>query len=183
MHSHVLGSNLPRRASLPVAVQLHHLIKCHFRNKFASSCSGPRTTDVSHARDVGLSACVWSWPRVWDTTLIMAAAPDNGGDLNTSTWRILLFFVLILFIDTAWELLDERVTHGIRKRQKKGLLHAWEQIKFEVMALGLVSLLLVVFEVRARACGSNAQQPGPCTRFSIVSDILHLPSVMSSVRS
>lgn len=50
--------------------------------------------------------------------------------------------------DTTWEFIDERVTHGIRKRNKKGLMHAWEQIKFEIMALGLVSLLLVVFEVR-----------------------------------
>jgi hypothetical protein len=49
--------------------------------------------------------------------------------------------------DTVWETVDERVTRGIRRQKKKGLMHAWEQIKFEIMALGLVSLLLVVFEV------------------------------------
>lgn len=78
----------------------------------------------------------------------MAAKDDvEGGDFDTPVYRLVLFFVLILVIDTTWELIDEHVTHTIRKRQHKGLVHAWEQLKFEVMALGLVSLLLVVFEV------------------------------------
>lgn len=79
----------------------------------------------------------------------MAAKDEiDGGDFDTPVYRLVLFFVLILAIDTVWELIDEHVTHTIRKKQHKGLVHAWEQLKFEVMALGLVSLLLVVFEVR-----------------------------------
>lgn len=79
----------------------------------------------------------------------MATEDDaDGGDFDTPVYRLVLFFVLILAIDTVWELVDEHVTHTIRKKQHKGLVHAWEQLKFEVMALGLVSLLLVVFEVR-----------------------------------
>lgn len=77
------------------------------------------------------------------------ALESPGGDFAVGTWRLVLFFLLILIIDTAWEFADERVTRSIRRREHKGLIHAWEQIKFEIMALGLVSLLLVVFEVRS----------------------------------
>ena len=49
-------------------------------------------------------------------------------------------------------------------------MHAWEQIKFEVMALGLVSLLLVVFEVST--C--------PATMCTAVARHCQLPTELSS---
>lgn len=76
-------------------------------------------------------------------------AGASDGAFGTATWRVVLLFGAILVIDTLWEFANEWVTHSIRRRKSKGLMHAWEQLKFEVMALGLVSLLLVVFEVRA----------------------------------
>lgn len=94
----------------------------------------------------------------------MAAKDDaEGGDFDTPVYRLVLFFVLILAIDTIWELIDEHVTHTIRKRQHKGLVHAWEQLKFEVMALGLVSLLLVVCEVRMQHPRGVAVMASQCT--------------------
>eukprot|EP00892_Ulva_mutabilis_P012318 jgi/Ulvmu1/9459/UM052_0027.1 len=92
----------------------------------------------------------------------MAAKDDaDGGDFDTPVYRLVLFFLLILAIDTVWELIDEHVTHTIRKKQHKGLVHAWEQLKFEVMALGLVSLLLVVFEeYLLRICVDKANKDG-----------------------
>jgi hypothetical protein len=74
----------------------------------------------------------------------------SDGDLSVATWRVALIFLLILVVDTAWEFFDEWVTNRIRRKRRKGLLHAWEQLKFEIMALGLVSLLLVVGEVRLK---------------------------------
>jgi hypothetical protein len=81
------------------------------------------------------------------------ADPEPGADtgsFDTETWRMVLLFLAILTVDSAWEALDEWITNRIHARKTKGLMHAWEQLKFEVMALGLVSLLLVVFEVCAR---------------------------------
>jgi hypothetical protein len=79
--------------------------------------------------------------------MAVATGEESGNDFEVGTWKLVLLFLFILFIDTAWEFADERVTRRIRRRKQKGLVHAWEQIKFEIMALGLVSLLLVVFEV------------------------------------
>lgn len=88
----------------------------------------------------------------------MAPAPGPAGALEdalgttekqsfaTPTWRIVLLFLAILIVDTAWEVIDDRVTKRISAKKSKGLMHAWEKLKFEIMALGLISLLLVVTE-------------------------------------
>lgn len=91
-----------------------------------------------------------------------AADDEDDSDFNVATWRIVLFFLAILFVDTAWEYIDHIITKKIRLRKSKGLLHAWEQLKFEVMALGLVSLLLVVFEVCSLNCRAHATLRTPC---------------------
>lgn len=81
----------------------------------------------------------------------MAAAdaqPEQTFDGDISSWRILLLFLLILGLDTFWEYVNHKVDKALRHKSRKGLRHAWSQIKFEVMALGLISLMLVVFEVR-----------------------------------
>lgn len=78
------------------------------------------------------------------------AAPEVGDEessFEVATWRIVTLFLVIVAIDTAWEFFDEFVTHRLKTRMQIGLMHAWEQLKFETMALGLVSLLLVVCEV------------------------------------
>lgn len=80
------------------------------------------------------------------------AAPDAGddgsGSFEVATWRVVTLFLLIVAIDTIWELIDEFVMHRLQTRMYVGLMHAWEQLKFETMALGLISLLLVAGEVR-----------------------------------
>lgn len=81
----------------------------------------------------------------------MAASDGEVGedeDVRTESWRILLLFLLITGLDTFWEYTNHKVDQYLRHKKRKGLRHAWAQVKFEVMALGLISLLLVVFEVR-----------------------------------
>ena len=74
-------------------------------------------------------------------------------------WRIVTLFLLILGIDFAWEVVDKLVTTRLRgSSSDTGLLHAWEHLKFETCALGLVSLLLVVFEVLCIHCNSSAAE-------------------------
>jgi hypothetical protein len=80
-----------------------------------------------------------------------------------------LLFLAILIIDTAWEYFDNQVTTRIRIRKSKGLLHAWEQLKFEIMALGLISLLLVVFEVWSQTVSCSAAEARRCSAsFSLI---------------
>lgn len=79
------------------------------------------------------------------------ADDKDSSDFAVGTWRLVLFFLFILVIDTLWELTDERVTRSLIHCGRKGLIHAWEKIKFEIMALGLVSLILLVVEVRSSA--------------------------------
>lgn len=67
---------------------------------------------------------------------------------SIATWRVLTLFLFIIAIDLICEFGNEALTHHFRHKQHSGLLHAWEQLKFETMALGLVSLLLIVGEVR-----------------------------------
>ena len=77
----------------------------------------------------------------------MAGAEDGEATeaFSVATWRIVTLFFLILLVDTAVELVDEFVNHHLRRNPESA--HAWSQLKFETMALGVVSLLLVVFEV------------------------------------
>ena len=96
-----------------------------------------------------------------------------SGSFEVATWRIVTLFLVIVAVDTAWEFFDEFVTHRLQTRMHIGLLRAWEQLKFETMALGLISLLLVVGEVRrthnpatvtvSRSAGSclTCKWPGP----------------------
>jgi hypothetical protein len=71
---------------------------------------------------------------------------EQVGALEVETWRVVTLFVAILATDTLWGLLDKLTTDRLRN-SRTGLLHAWEHLKFEVCALGVVSLLLAVFEV------------------------------------
>ena len=66
---------------------------------------------------------------------------------SVATWRIVTLFLLILAVDAVVELVDELVTHRLKRNPESA--QAWAQLKFETMALGVVSLLLVVFEVWA----------------------------------
>ncbi len=77
-----------------------------------------------------------------------AGGSEDAAAFEVATWRVVTLFLLILLIDGLVEFVDEFITHRLRNRKKHGLSHAWSQLKFETMALGVVSLLLVVFEVR-----------------------------------
>lgn len=84
---------------------------------------------------------------------------EEPGALEVETWRIVTLFLLILGIDFAWEVVDKLVVTRLRgSSSDTGLVHAWEHLKFETCALGLVSLLLVVFEVLCIHCNSSAAE-------------------------
>ena len=74
-------------------------------------------------------------------------AEEDQTMLSVATWRVLTLFLFIIAIDLVCEVGNEAITHHFRHKQQNGLLHAWEQLKFETMALGLVSLLLIIAEV------------------------------------
>jgi hypothetical protein len=74
---------------------------------------------------------------------------EEPGALEVETWRIVTLFLVILAIDFLWSFLDKVTTNKLRgSGTETGLLHAWEHLKFEICALGIVSLLLAVFQVR-----------------------------------
>lgn len=77
-------------------------------------------------------------------------AEERESLVSVATWRVLTLFLFIVAIDLICEFGNEAITHHFRHKQQSGLLHAWEQLKFETMALGLVSLLLIIGEVRDR---------------------------------
>lgn len=77
-------------------------------------------------------------------------AEEDESLVSVATWRVLTLFLFIIAIDLICEFGNEAITHHFRHKQQSGLLHAWEQLKFETMALGLVSLLLIIGEVRKR---------------------------------
>lgn len=77
----------------------------------------------------------------------MAGGTEDGEEaFSVATWRIVTLFLLILLVDAIVEIVDEMLTHYLKRNPESS--HAWAQLKFETMALGVVSLLLVVFEVR-----------------------------------
>jgi hypothetical protein len=79
----------------------------------------------------------------------MAGAEDGETveAFNVATWRIVTLFLLLLFVDAVIEIVDESLTHYLKHNPESS--HVWAQLKFETMALGVVSLLLVVSEVCA----------------------------------
>eukprot|EP00892_Ulva_mutabilis_P008977 jgi/Ulvmu1/6451/UM003_0081.1 len=85
---------------------------------------------------------------------------DGSGSFEVATWRVVTLFLVIVAVDTAWEFLDEFVTHRLQTRMHVGLMHAWEQLKFETMALGLISLLLVVGEEQLLRICINSPDKG-----------------------
>eukprot|EP00892_Ulva_mutabilis_P008285 jgi/Ulvmu1/5829/UM025_0087.1 len=80
------------------------------------------------------------------TQVASAMGSEDESTLSVATWRVLTLFLFIIAIDLVCEFGNEAITHHFRHKQQSGLLHAWEQLKFETMALGLVSLLLIVGE-------------------------------------
>jgi Mlo family len=82
-----------------------------------------------------------------------AEAGDEGNVFEIQKWRFLTLFLVIISIDFVWEVVDKLVTRGLSATTSTGLLHAWEHLKFETCALGLVSLLLAVFQVLSKDSG------------------------------
>jgi hypothetical protein len=83
------------------------------------------------------------------STSVPVPSGEEPGALEVESWRIVTLLLGILSIDFLWSFLDRVTTSKLRgSGTETGLLHAWEHLKFEVCALGIVSLLLAVFEVR-----------------------------------
>lgn len=88
----------------------------------------------------------------------MAGGGQEDADaFGVARWRIVTLFLLILFVDAMVEIVDGVVLHYLRRNPESA--HAWAQLKFEVMALGVVSLLLVVFEACFPSALRSATHP------------------------
>jgi len=70
------------------------------------------------------------------------------GKYYVESWQIVLLLLLILVVSTAWEVANKFVDRFLRRHGQGGLEKAWGQLKLEVLTLGIISLVLVVFEAR-----------------------------------
>ena len=73
-------------------------------------------------------------------------APGRAID-ETDTVRIDALFVAIIVITLLFEKFTHFLEHSLKGKTRRGLRHAVHYIEEELLALGLISLLLIVCEV------------------------------------
>lgn len=67
---------------------------------------------------------------------------------DTEPIRIVALFVAIIVITLLFEKLTHWLEHNLKGKTRRGLRHAVHYIEEELLALGLISLLLIAAEVR-----------------------------------
>lgn len=78
--------------------------------------------------------------------------PDPAGPDVTELpgWRVGVLFIIFLVVATAFDWGTDALDRYLKKRQKRALRHVVRRLQAELLVLGLLSLLLVAFEVRLR---------------------------------
>lgn len=79
------------------------------------------------------------------SVLKMAPAGDPS-ITETPEYRIVVLFMVFVAITLVFEKSSEWVDHYLKKHNRRGLLHTIHKLEEEILALGLISLLLIVFE-------------------------------------
>lgn len=74
------------------------------------------------------------------------ASKDEKSLADLPAWRIVVLFVVFIFITLIWEKLTHYADHTLAKKRKKGLRHTVHKVQEEVQALGLISFLLILIE-------------------------------------
>lgn len=69
---------------------------------------------------------------------------------DTEAIRIDILFLAIIVITLLFEKLTHFLDKNLKGRTRRGLRHAVHAIEEELLALGLISLLLIVAEVRRK---------------------------------
>lgn len=72
---------------------------------------------------------------------------EGRGIDETKPLRIDFLFLGIIIITLLFEKLTHFLDHSLKGRTRRGLRHAVHYIEEELLALGLISLLLIVSEV------------------------------------
>eukprot|EP00887_Chlorella_sp_A99_P001858 scaffold19.g1858.t1 len=76
----------------------------------------------------------------------MAAAREGPPIDQTAGWRTALLFGIFFAIAWAWEAGTARLDRWLRARGKRALRHVVRRLEFELLVLGLISLVLAVFQ-------------------------------------
>lgn len=72
-----------------------------------------------------------------------------GGDSLSETpgWRVAVLVAVFIVITLLWEKLSEMVEHHLSSKNRLGLRHVVHKLQEELLALGLISLLLIAVQV------------------------------------
>eukprot|EP00798_Chlamydomonas_sp_ICE-L_P030597 gene30597-35608_t len=73
-------------------------------------------------------------------------AEGGYGLTNTPGWRMALLVLFFALISWAVDLSLHQAEKWLRKRKMKGLLHALNALKMELLLVGVISLVLTMFE-------------------------------------
>ena len=76
----------------------------------------------------------------------MAGANDPSLT-ETPEYRIVVLFVGFIIVTYLFDKLTEWVDEYLKHHKRRGLLHTIHKLEEELLALGLISLLLIAFEV------------------------------------
>ncbi|GMH43151.1 hypothetical protein BSKO_11073 [Bryopsis sp. KO-2023] len=65
---------------------------------------------------------------------------------NTPSWRIELLILVFIVITLLWEKGTDKIEHFLSSRKRLGLRHVIHKVEEELLALGLISLLLIALQ-------------------------------------
>ena len=82
----------------------------------------------------------------WKVQACCKMAPGRDID-ETDSVRIAALFMTFIVITLLFEKLTHFLDHNLTGRTRRGLRHALHHIEEELLALGLISLVLIVLEV------------------------------------
>lgn len=82
----------------------------------------------------------------------MAGANDPSLT-ETPEYRIVILFVGFIVVTYLFDKLTEWVDEYLKHHKRRGLLHTIHKLEEELLALGLISLLLIALEVRVSGGG------------------------------
>eukprot|EP00803_Ostreobium_quekettii_P010332 evm.model.scf_2388.1 EVM.evm.TU.scf_2388.1 scf_2388:10559-15702(+) len=74
------------------------------------------------------------------------AGADDPSLTETPEYRIVILFIGFILLTYAYEKGTHSLTHHLKKKNRHGLLHTIHKLQEEILALGLISLILIAIE-------------------------------------
>ena len=88
-------------------------------------------------------------------------AGDKDPSLTeTPDYRIVVLFAAFVAVTYLFERLTKWMNNFLKQRKRRGLLHTIHKLEEELLGLGLISLLLLAFEVRRKGNISEKRRTG-----------------------